>query len=340
MKISRKLRIIDANINRITEGLRVIEDIFRYCYDDADLQQKLKDLRHRVAGAADHRECITHRDACGDVGFSSTGALEYKRETLEDIIRSNMKRCQEGLRVLEEIFKLDSVEISLEMKTIRYSLYDLEKEILSHTKKILAKGLYLILTEPSMGYEEMALMAISAGVAVIQLRNKTDDSATIISYAQKIREITSGTRTLFIVNDRPDIALAVQADGVHLGRGDIPARLARKILGDDMIIGLSTHNAGQVAKAQDLPVDYIGFGPVFATTSKQDPDPITGIKALQKAISCSRMPVVAIGGITQDNIGELAGKGCNNIALINEVATAKNPLETMTALQKRSVEIL
>jgi len=340
MKDSGKLRIIDANINRVTEGLRVIEDIFRYYYDNPEVQQGIKDLRHRVAGAVDHRVSIAHRDACSDVGFSSTGVLEYERNTLDDIIRSNMKRSQEGLRVLEEIFKLDSVQTALEMKTIRYSLYELEKKILGYTKRILAKGLYLILSGPSTKYEELACMAVSAGLPAIQLRNKSADSAAIIKCAQKIREITSHTRTLFIVNDRPDIALAVQADGVHLGRQDIPVLHARKILGDDMIIGLSTHNLDQAAQAQELPVDYIGFGPVFPTTSKTKPDPVTGIEALKEVSFRSRVPVVAIGGITPENIGMLAETACNNIAVINAAAEAKDPFETMTALHKRSVAIL
>ncbi|MBN2298471.1 MAG: thiamine phosphate synthase [Deltaproteobacteria bacterium] len=340
MKDSGNLRIIDANINRVTEGLRVIEDIFRYCYDNPVLQQGIKDLRHRVANAVDHRECIAHRDACSDVGFSSKGVLEYERNTLEDIIRSNMKRSQEGLRVLEEIFKLDSVQIALEMKTFRYSLYELEKKIMGNAKRILGRGLYLILSEATMEYEELARLAVSAGLPAIQLRNKRDNPATIIKCAHKIRDITSNTRTLFIVNDRPDIALAVQADGVHLGWQDIPALHARKILGHEMIIGLSTHNADQAAKAQDMPVDYIGFGPVFPTTSKTQSDPVTGIEALNEVSSRSRVPVVAIGGITQDNLSMLAGIACNNIAVINAVASAKDPFQTMTALHKRSVEIL
>lgn len=334
-----RLRIIDANVNRVTEGLRVIEDILRYGYENPILQQEIKDLRHRLSGSVDHRRVIAHRDACSDVGFSSTGVLEYDRNSLEDVIRSNMKRSQEGLRVLEEMFKFDSIGTSKEIKTFRYLLYDLEKKIFGQTRSILGRGLYLIVSGPLESTEALAHMAVAAGLPAIQLRNKNDDAATVLECARRIRKITSQTRTLFILNDRPDIALAAQADGVHLGQQDIPARYARKILGPDKIIGLSTHNADQAAKAQDMPVDYIGFGPVFPTRSKALNDPATGIDALREVSSRSGMPVVAIGGITLDNINMVAGTCSNNIAVIDAVASAQDPLKTMRALHERTLTI-
>jgi thiamine-phosphate pyrophosphorylase len=333
-------RIIDANINRVTEGLRVIEDIFRYYFDDPGLQQGLKELRHCIALTLDQDQYIVHRDSISDVGFSSIGTREYERETLHAVIRSNMKRSQEGLRVLEEIFKLESKPAALEMKRIRYALYDIDKKILSYGRQRLTKGLYLIMTDPPMGYEGLTELAVSAKIPAIQLRYKKDDAGTFLEHAIKIREITAGTDTLFIVNDRVDIALMAKADGIHLGQDDIPPEKARSLVGDQMLIGWSTHNLGQLEKAQEYPIDYVGFGPVFPTSSKLNPDPVTGVDLLRTAVAQSKIPVVAIGGITQDNLEELAGSACNNISLIQAVSMAKNPLDTMTALHERSVKIL
>jgi thiamine-phosphate pyrophosphorylase len=333
-------RIIDANINRVTEALRVIEDIFRYYFDDPGLQQGLKDLRHCIASTLDQDRYIVHRDSLADVGFSSIGAREYERESLHDVIRSNMKRSQEGLRVLEEIFKLESKSAALEMKRLRYALYDIDKKISSYGKQRLNRGLYLIMTDPPMGYEILAELAVSAKIPAIQLRYKKDDAGTFLEHAIKIREITAGSDTLFIVNDRLDIALMANADGIHLGQDDILPEQARCLVGDQMLIGWSTHNPEQLEKAQEYPIDYVGFGPVFPTSSKLNPDPVTGADLLCTAVALSKIPVVAIGGITQDNLEQLAGSSCNNIALIQAVSMARNPLDTMIALHERSVEIL
>jgi len=338
MRSGKTFRVIDANINRVTEGLRVIEDIFRYCHDDPGIQQALKDLRHRVASDSDQQRFIPYRDAASDIGFSSVGDLEYKREGLKDILRSNMKRAQEGLRVLEEMFKLDDAGASQKMKSLRYELYKIDKKILMYNKPEIKKGLYLIMTDPPMGYEELARMAVSACIPVLQLRYKGFDASRFLSHALAVREITAGTSTVFIVNDRPDIAMLSGADGLHIGRNDIPPVQARRLLGDNVLIGLSTHNSEQVIDAQDQDVDYIGFGPVFFTASKEDPDMVTGVDALKKISAESRHPVVAIGGIDRGNIMSMKGTGCNNIAVISAVSNARDPYEEMVALQKISLE--
>jgi thiamine-phosphate pyrophosphorylase len=215
-------RIIDANLNRVTEGLRVIEDVERYGRDHAAVQQRLKALRHRIASEVDAGRYIRYRDPSGDVGYASTGALENRRGSVKDLVRSNMKRVQEGLRVLEETMKLHSPALSLVMKQCRYESYEIEKIISLAEEKRLGKGLYLILTGPARGYDKMTTMAAEARLLVVQLRAKGIDDREALRIAKAMREITRGTETLFIVNDRVDIAHMAGADGVHLGQGTRP----------------------------------------------------------------------------------------------------------------------
>ena len=144
----------------------------------------------------------------------------------------------------------------------------------------LRPGLYLVLTEPRDGYQRVCQWAVKAGLPCVQLRYKGQDECEHLRLAHKLRRITAGTDTLFIVNDRPDIALASGADGLHLGQNDLPAAEARRLIGPDLLLGLSTHNLDQVAKANDEPVNYIGFGPIYSTNSKTKPDPVVGPEAI------------------------------------------------------------
>jgi thiamine-phosphate pyrophosphorylase len=326
-------RIIDANINRITEGLRVAEDIFRYSIACGEIQQGLKDMRHNLIAAVDRAGVISSRASLDDVGFSSTGTNEYERYEIRDIAAANLKRAEEGLRVLEEIYKLGKKDISSVMKKLRYELYDLEKKAHAKiNKKILDKGLYLVMTNPPSGYEDIAKMAVRACLPAIQIRQKKGSDRELMSNAIKIREITRGSRTIFFVNDRLDIARLCEADGVHLGQDDIKPEQARDFLGEGFLIGLSTHNLSQVEAAQNEPLDYIGFGPVWKTDSKEMPGPVTGVGALREAVKKSHHPVVAIGGINRHNIRELSGTRLNNIAVISAVQDAMDPYAEMSFL--------
>jgi thiamine-phosphate pyrophosphorylase len=313
-------RIIDANINRVTEGLRVVEDIFRYSISSSEIQQGLKDMRHNLIAAVDRTFVIAARASLDDVGFSSKGANEFERSELSDIVSANLKRAEVGLRVLEEMYKLGRRETSSVMKKMRYELYDLEKRAYAKVnRKRLGKGLYLVMSNPAKDYEDIAKMAVKASLPAIQIRHKNGSDREVIRIAFKLREITRGSSTLFIVNNRMDIAKLCEADGVHLGHDDVEAEKARDFLGDGFIIGLSTHNLSQVEAANNEPLDYICFGPIWKTNSKEMPDTVTGIDKLRKAVKKSRHPVVATGGINRNNIAELTGTGYNNIAVLRAV---------------------
>ncbi len=327
-------RAVDANLNRVCEGLRVVEDICRFQLDDSDLQQRLKTMRHALR-ALDSGSCLGARDAGHDVGFAAEGALEMERRTLADILRANCKRVQEGLRSLEELLKLDNPAGSSQVKTLRYQAYELEQRLwLKIGPGRLGRGLYLVLTEPPGGYEALTEIAVQAGLPAVQLRYKGEDVRRLLALARSMRSLTWGSRTLFIVNDRPDVALMVGADGVHVGQEDLPAWEVRQLIGPEMLLGLSTHNLDQVRAANEEPVDYIGFGPLFTTDSKAKPDPVVGPEMLAQAARESRHPIVAIGGLTVERIRSLDPDQYHNVAVIRAVTRAEDPAAAMEMIDR------
>jgi thiamine-phosphate pyrophosphorylase len=328
-------RIIDVNLNRVAEGLRVVEDVCRYMTCLPNQQQELKTLRHGIRRIAGQNRFIAVRDAANDTGFNSQGSLEYRRSSIADIVQANCKRIQEGYRSLEELFKLDNEAVARKMKAGRYQAYTIEQVLLAAlNRKKLAPGLYLVLTEPAAGYETITEMAVKAGIAAVQLRYKGDDDRLHLQLAHAMRAITKDSKTLFIVNDRPDIGLMSDADGIHVGQEDIPASEIRSIIGPDMLLGLSTHNPEQVEQANAEPVDYIGFGPLYRTTSKEKPDPVVGPDMLQQAGRISKHPIVAIGGLTLDRIQQLDLQACQNVAVIRAVTGAADPLAAMKTIHE------
>ena len=180
--------------------------------------------------------------------------------------------------------------------------------------------LYLITNRNISGliHTRIARRAIAAGIKTIQLREKHLPEKEIYKEALTVREITKRHKVTFIINDYIDIALAVDADGVHLGQEDMPLKEARKILGRQKIIGISTHTLRQAMEARDAGADYIGFGPIFHTTTKDAGRP-KGIRALREIRRHINIPVVAIGGITWDNVNEALNSGADAAAVASGI---------------------
>jgi thiamine-phosphate pyrophosphorylase len=179
--------------------------------------------------------------------------------------------------------------------------------------------------------------AVLGGAKVIQYRAKKKTTKEMFQEALLVREATKHHGALFIVNDRLDLALAVEADGVHLGQEDLPVEYAKEIGGPELIVGLSTHNLNQVEEANRKKefLDYIGFGPVFPTTTKEKPDPVTGTELLCRAVELSELPVVAIGGIFKGNITEVASCRPAGIAVVRAVFEKGDPYENVTSLLEK-----
>ncbi len=191
--------------------------------------------------------------------------------------------------------------------------------------KIMKIGLYFI-TDSNFGrtHEELAEMVLKAGVRFIQFREKKMSAKRKFEIAKRLRKLTEDYGATFIVNDRVDLALAVDADGVHVGQEDLPAEVVREIF--DGIIGVSAHTVEEAKKAEKY-ADYLGVGPVFATKTKKDAKEPIGVEGLKKVIEAVRVPVVAIGGINRKNIDKVLEVGVSGVAVISAIAGAKNPEE-------------
>ena len=325
-------RIIDANLNRASEGLRVVEEVARFILEKEELSGKAKAMRHLIAKGAntfplEPGEFIIYRDAQGDIGANLVVPSEKERSDFKSVISANIKRVQQASRVLEEFGKVISPEAAEIFKEVRYGSYTLEKEILNYYIKKPAIELYVIISEElSVGRSviQVAAEAIAGGAQAIQLREKNWPVRQLLEVGKEIRKLTSDKKVLFIMNDRVDVAIAVDADGVHLGQDDMPFQEAKRILGPGKIIGLSTHSLEQAIEAQKLGADYIGVGPVYPTNSKADLSPIVGLDLVSRVSKNVTIPFVAIGGINKNNVEQVIKAGAPGIAVITAVTGAKD----------------
>ena len=186
-------------------------------------------------------------------------------------------------------------------------------------------GLYIILDPsiyPARPLVEVLTIAAEAGAFLFQYRNKSAAMKDAYVEALALRQAAAKAGVLFIVNDRCDLALAVDADGVHLGQEDLPLDLARKVMGQDKLIGISTHNPDQVREAAAGRPDYLGFGPIFKPGSKQDHDPVVGLEGLHAIRRLTSLPIFAIGGIQIEQAGEVMRAGANGVAVISAILKA------------------
>ena len=174
--------------------------------------------------------------------------------------------------------------------------------------------------------------AIKGGVTMVQIREKHGDVRAFIERSLAIKKVLKDSGVPLIINDRVDVALAVQADGVHLGQSDMPANLARQLIGPDMILGLSVENETQLREAQDLPVDYLGISAIFSTPTKTNIIKEWGIDGLTKAVKESKLPLVAIGGINETNIKKVADTQVDGIALVSAICHATSPKQASEGL--------
>lgn len=195
-------------------------------------------------------------------------------------------------------------------------------------------GLYLVMTDPVVGYERCCAAAVKAGVRIVQLRMKDRPRDEIVAVGRALRRITAGTQTLFIVNDDPSIAAEVAADGVHVGQGDMPVAEVRRRYPSLRIVGLSTHNPEQARRAIDARPDYIGVGPVFATPTKKIPDPTLGVETAGRMIASVPFPAVAIGGLNLDTLPSVLAAGARNFAVVRAVCGASDPYAAIRAIQQ------
>ncbi|WP_321462808.1 thiamine phosphate synthase [uncultured Vibrio sp.] len=167
--------------------------------------------------------------------------------------------------------------------------------------------------------------AVEGGVTMVQVREKHGDVRAFIQRAQAVKEILDGTDVPLIINDRVDVALAVDAEGVHLGQSDMPAHIARQLIGPNKILGLSIENERQLADVNTLPIDYIGLSAIYATPTKTNTQRHWGLDGLKMALKATTLPIVAIGGINETNIPILNATGVHGLALVSAICHADDP---------------
>jgi len=201
--------------------------------------------------------------------------------------------------------------------------------------------LYVITDEAIAGgltHEEIARRAIAGGADVIQLRDKMCGCRELIRIGRALRAITMKTGTLFMVNDRIDVALACGADGVHLGQDDIRVEVARQIAPPGFIIGVSVGTVDEAVRAEEEGADYIAISPVFSTASKDDAGPGRGLDVVREIRRSVSVPVIAIGGINLDNVREVIRAGADGVAVISVVVGSRNIMKAARELKKRISE--
>ena len=318
-------RILDANLDRAREGLRIIEEWCRFGLNNQQLAQECKQLRQELA-QWHSLELRQARDTPADVGTELSHPQEEHRDSLNSLLQANICRIQEALRVLEEYGKLYQPQMSLMCKQIRYRVYTLESNLLNSDRasKLKNTALYLI-TSPSENLLEIVDEALQGGVSLVQYRDKEiEDDNIRLAQAQQICQLCHKYNALFIVNDRVDLVVAVGADGVHLGQQDIPISLARHILGPQKIIGRSTTNPEEMQNAIAEGADYIGVGPVFATPTKPT-KAAAGFEYVRYAANNSPIPWFAIGGIDLDNLPSVLEAGAQRVAVVRAIMQAEQP---------------
>ncbi|WP_094184699.1 thiamine phosphate synthase [Acetivibrio straminisolvens] len=330
-------RVLDANINRASEGLRVLEDLARFCYDDRPFSKKLKELRHGIRKNISKLlpNLIESRDSANDVGLKTSMELDIDRKTsLTELAQANFKRIQEALRTIEESLKVvNENELSKLYEGYRFEVYSIEKEYFKfmvggnkrNRLNEIMTGLYCITSEEhSKGRSNIEVVEkmIKAGIRIIQYREKKKSLLEKYNECQKIREMTLASNVTFIVNDNVDIAMMVRADGVHLGQDDLPIERVRELVGDEMIIGVSTHSPKQAEDAVKRGADYIGVGPLYRTYTKENVCEPVGLEYLDYVIKNIKLPYVAIGGIKEHNMDEVLARGAGCISMVTEIVGA------------------
>jgi thiamine-phosphate pyrophosphorylase len=342
-------RLLDANANRAGEALRTLEDAARFGLSDRGASEGLKRLRHDLRTALRGLPggwLHASRDAAGDVGTTVGTPEEYRRGSLLEIAIAAERRAAEALRTLEEGLKVVDPAAARLVEAARYRVYDLAASIIRRLpgRRREQWRVCVLLTESlcRRPWRDVARAAIEGGAEAIQLREKSLDGGELLDRAAWLVSIARPRGVRTIVNDRVDVALAADADGVHLGVDDLPIAAARGICGDRLLLGASTHDPDEAARAAAAGADYCGVGAMFPGGAKPGA-PRTGPAYLEAYLAAHPdLPHLAIGGIDPTNIDELIRRGCRGVAVSGTVCGAERPDEVVAALRaalERQAEI-
>ncbi|MEM1213418.1 MAG: thiamine phosphate synthase [Planctomycetota bacterium] len=337
-------RVLDASANRAREALRVMEDAARFLLDHAELSASLKGLRHDLTAALRGLPALgADRDAAGDVGTAIATDGESKRTCATEVVEAASGRLSEALRSLEEYSKLlpEGAEQSAGFEKLRYRGYDLAMALhrALGADRPRQWRVCLLLTrgycEP-LGWERVLDEALDAGVEAVQVREKALPTGELLRQSEAVMERVKAKhgRVAVVINDRPDVALLVGADGVHVGQGDMPAGDVRRLVGRQLVVGVSTSRLEEAESAHRAGADNLGVGPMFLSQTKVK-DTLAGPAYLRDVVRSerlARMPHLAIGGITPENVGVLVDVGVRGIAVSSCVCRSSTPGKVMERL--------
>lgn len=333
-------RIIDANYNRCLEGLRVLEDHARFEREDVRLATDLKNLRHEIATSLPDPilgRMHSMRDSQGDIGRGIEAEDEYSRPDTISLIRANASRVKQALRTLEEYSKTLAGSIAHRFETARYRFYSLEMLLDRHAarrEQLHRASLYVLVDGGTDAENFLKRMnpIVAACPDVIQLRDKRLDDRTLLARARLLVPLARANGVLVVINDRPDLCLLADADGVHVGQDELSVADARRIVGPDRIIGVSTHAIEQARQAVAEGADYLGAGPTFPSGTKKF-EHFPGVDYLKEVASEIVVPAFAIGGIDADRLPIVLESGIQRIAVSGCVAVAEQPAAVITQLR-------
>jgi thiamine-phosphate pyrophosphorylase len=330
------LQIIDANLNRAKEGLRVIEEVVRFVNRDKKVTLQIKKERHNLGKLFVEVNLLKFREVEKDIGKEKKFDFLPRVQSVKEYLVKNFKRVEESCRVLEELGELIQPGVGEEVKKIRFTIYELEKKVLSPKLPPLP-WLYVIIDEKYIfsPIEKITLALCKGGVDLLQLREKTSSTKKFLQDAKKVRKVTQEFNALFVVNDRVDIALSVSADGIHIGKEDISVQDVKKIFSG--IIGCSVSSVNEAKKREKQGVDYLSVGSLYPSVTKKKK--VINQKIAKEIKNKTHLPVVGIGGITLTTVEEVMSLGLDGVCVSSSILTAKN-IEREVKLFKEKVTSL
>ncbi len=339
-------RAVDASANRAAEALRVVEDVARFVLDDGHSTALARDLRHELAAvlAGDPlRHRCSLRDVAGDVGAGMRSGQALPRASTTDLVAANSARAAQALRSLEECAAVVAPDAAHRFERLRYGVYGLERRILTCARaqeRLAGIDLCVLVDGRRDGAEFARLVAglAEAGVRMFQVRDKGLDVPAVVDRVRRALDVVRARDphdpALVIVNDRADVAAALNAAGVHTGADDMPTRLVRRVIGPAALSGRTAHDVAEARAAVADGADYLGVGPCFPSTTKSfdTQAPAEFLRAVAAEVA---LPVYAIGGITLERLDAVAALGIRRVAVASAVTAAADPAAAAAAFIER-----
>jgi len=347
---ARLHRAFDAIANRAGEAIRVIEDVVRFVHDDRLLASEAKQIRHDLAAAVrDVDRGISGslrlaRDVGGDVGTDLAAPNALRRVTAADVLAANAARAGQALRSLAELVGLleprpAGAATPAAFDALRYRVYAVAASaarLESARQRLSGVDLCVLVSvgEDAAGFLRLVESLYEAGVRLLQLRDPAATAAVLYGRARAAVGAARRRGGLFVVNDRPDIAIAAGADGAHVGATDLPTEAARRVLGQGLLLGRTVHSMEELQQAVGAGPDYLGVGPCFGSPTKPWLRP-SDRGVLTALAGATGLATFAIGGITLERIEMLAAMGFSRFAVASAVTAADEPAAAATALLER-----